>query len=145
MLLQIYIFFGIFHTSLTNYALELTWSHQENDNTAVINDEGYTTMIANANIGYIHVEDQATYRIIGDLYLLGTANGKSAWFPYGPKFNYDANAGEYYIDVYFKGYNVDSNAEDGYGYFTQGLSFRCLCRQGPLLHRPLSLWQGQLQ
>ncbi len=94
------------------------WSHQENDNTAVINNEGYTTMIANANIGYIHVEDQATYRIIGDLYLLGTANGKSAWFPYGPKFSYDANAGEYYIDVYFKGYNDDPNAEDGYGYFS---------------------------
>ena len=94
------------------------WSHQENDNTAVINNEGYTTMIANANIGYIHIENQATYRIIGDLYLLGTANGKSAWFPYGPKFTYDANAGEYYIDVYFKGYNDDPNAEDGYGYFS---------------------------
>lgn len=94
------------------------WSHQENDNTAVINNVGETTMIANANIGYIHVEGQATYEIIGDLYLLGTANGRSAWVPYGPQFSYDANAEEYYIDVYFKGYNDDTNAEDGYGYFS---------------------------
>ena len=84
------------------------WAHQENDNTRVISDIGETTVTASAALGqYLSVVNvSATYEIIGDLYLLGTANGKSAWFPHGPKFSYDADAREYYIDVYFKGYNV---------------------------------------
>lgn len=36
------------------------------------------------------------------LYLLGTANG-GEWHTYGPRFNYDNDTKEYYIDVYFKG------------------------------------------
>lgn len=40
---------------------------------------------------------------VGPLYLLGTANGKEIWLPYGPRFNYDPNEGQYYLDVYFKG------------------------------------------
>lgn len=36
------------------------------------------------------------------LYLLGTANG-GEWHAYGPRFNYDNETKEYYIDVYFKG------------------------------------------
>ena len=54
------------------------------------------------------------------LYLLGTANGKE-FLPYGPRFNYDTNNQEYYIDVYFKGANeFGGNTDDAYGYF-------CIC------------------
>jgi hypothetical protein len=94
------------------------WATQENDNTAVITQDGITTVTANANLGYIHVEGQANYEIIGDLYLLGTANGETGWHPYGPKFTYDADNEEYYIDVYFKGGNDDPNADPAYGYFS---------------------------
>ncbi len=37
------------------------------------------------------------------LWLLGTANGNETWHTYGPRFNYDDETDEYYIDVYFKG------------------------------------------
>lgn len=93
------------------------WATQENDNTAVITNEGYTTVTANANIGYIHVEGAATYEIVGDLYLLGTANGQTGWHTYGPKFTYDSQNEEYYIDVYFKGGNDDPNTEQDKGFF----------------------------
>lgn len=39
---------------------------------------------------------------ITPLYLIGTANG-GEWHPYGPRFDYDEDTDEYYIDVYFKG------------------------------------------
>ena len=94
------------------------WATQENDNTRVITNVGETTVTASATLGYITVPGQAVYEILGDLYLLGTANGRSKWVPYGPQFTYDADADEYYIDVYFKGYNDDANADDGYGYFS---------------------------
>ena len=94
------------------------WATQEDDNTRVITNVGETTVTASATLGYITVPGQAVYEILGDLYLLGTANGRSKWVPYGPQFTYDADADEYYIDVYFKGYNDDANADDGYGYFS---------------------------
>ncbi len=51
------------------------------------------------------------------LYLLGSANGKE-FLPYGPRFNYDNNNQEYYIDVYFKGANeFGGNSDDAYGFF----------------------------
>lgn len=93
------------------------WATQENDNTAVITQEGITTVKANTNLGYIHVEGQADYEIIGDLYLLGTANGLDSWQPYGPQFTYDANTETYSLDVYFTGLNVTAS-EEGYGYFS---------------------------
>lgn len=88
------------------------------DNTHTITHDGITTVTGQSKIGYITATGTADYEIIGDLYLLGTANGKESWLPYGPQFTYDANAEEYYIDVYFKGDNDDENAEDGYGYFS---------------------------
>ncbi len=60
------------------------------------------------------------YFIPEDLYLLGTALGKS-WAPYGPKFTYDYNNEYYYIDVYFKGIRQGLNWTDGddrNGYFS---------------------------
>lgn len=53
-----------------------------------------------------------------DLYLLGTAMGRTGWVASGPKFNYDAVNEEYYLDVYFKGGNADQNADQAYGYFS---------------------------
>lgn len=58
------------------------------------------------------------YETEPDLYLLGTANGKTGWLPNGPKFNYDPVAEEYYLDVYFKGGNDDPNVDPAYGYFS---------------------------
>lgn len=55
-----------------------------------------------------------------DLYLLGTALGKS-WAPYGPKFKFDNVTQTYYIDVYFKGIRQGlnwTNGDDRYGYFS---------------------------
>ena len=37
------------------------------------------------------------------LWLLGTANGETQWHTYGPRFNYNNDTDEYYIDVYFTG------------------------------------------
>ena len=53
------------------------------------------------------------------LYLLGTANGNETWLPYGPRFNYDPDAQQYYLDVYFKGTgNYGDQTGDSNGYFS---------------------------
>lgn len=56
---------------------------------------------------------------ISPLWLLGTANGETAWHTYGPRFNYNEDTDEYYIDVYFKGIGQYGDTEncDDYGYF----------------------------
>lgn len=53
------------------------------------------------------------------LWLLGTANGETQWHTYGPRFNYNDQTDEYYIDVYFKGIGQYGDTEncDEYGYF----------------------------
>ena len=54
------------------------------------------------------------------LWLLGTANGNETWHTYGPRFNYDDETDEYYIDVYFKGvgnYGDTDATSDNHGYF----------------------------
>lgn len=51
------------------------------------------------------------------LYLIGTANG-GEWHTYGPRFNYDNETKEYYIDVYFKGTgDYGTNTGDDWGEF----------------------------
>ena len=47
------------------------------------------------------------------LFLLGTANGETEWHPYGPRFNYDPNENQYYLDVYFKGTSGDYSDYNG--------------------------------
>ena len=88
-----------------------------NDNTHTITHDDITTVTGQSKIGYITATGTADYEIIGDLYLLGTANG-GYWAPTGPQFTYDADAEEYYIDVYFKGGNVDQGVDPAYGYFS---------------------------
>ena len=56
------------------------------------------------------------------LYLLGTDNG-SDWHSYGPRFNYDDETDEYYIDVYYKG-NGNYGDPDGYAYGEFSVSWR---------------------
>ncbi len=56
------------------------------------------------------------------LYLLGTDNG-SAWHSYGPRFNYDDETDEYYIDVYYKG-NGNYGDPDGYAYGEFSVTWR---------------------
>ncbi len=56
------------------------------------------------------------------LYLLGTDNG-SEWHSYGPRFNYDDETDEYYIDVYYKG-NGNYGDPDGYAYGEFSVTWR---------------------
>lgn len=93
------------------------WATNEHDNTRVISDYDVTTITANVNLGYIKKEGNASYEVISDLYLLGTANGMNSWQPYGPQFTYDANTETYSLDVYFTGLNVNA-ADEGFGYFS---------------------------
>ena len=93
------------------------WASQDGDNTAVIQSEGNVTVKAKLDLGYIHVEGEATYDAISDLYILGTANGQNAWQPYGPQFTYDPSTQMYTMDVYFSGTNVTA-ADEGFGYFS---------------------------
>jgi len=58
------------------------------------------------------------YETEPDLYLLGTAMGRTSWVASGPKFGYDAVNEQYYLDVYFKGGNDDAGADQAYGYFS---------------------------
>ena len=58
----------------------------------------------------------ANFEAAHDLYLLGTANGRTSWIPSGPKFTFDGQ--KYYIDVYFKGGNDDPQTDPAYGYFS---------------------------
>ncbi len=103
-----------FYYTTDNWA---TPDHQANSSTCEISEYGVTTIIANVNLGYIKKEDNASYEVISDLYLLGTANGLNSWQPYGPKFTYDANTQTYSLDVYFTGLNVTA-ADEGFGYFS---------------------------
>ena len=66
--------------------------------------------------GNVHIV--ATFEPYNDLYLLGTAMGRTDWCPSGPKFNFDATNNEYYLDVYFKGGNNDANVDQAFGYFS---------------------------
>ncbi len=57
---------------------------------------------------------------VPDLYLLGSHNGQD-WHSYGPKFEYDSDNSEWYIDVYYKGtgsYSPSGNTDNAYGYFS---------------------------
>ncbi len=97
------------------------WASQDGDNTAVIENEGNITVKARLDLGYIHVEGEATYDAISDLYILGTVMGRRYWAPSGPKFTYDAVNEEYYIDVYFRGGENTLPPYDEYqsfGYFS---------------------------
>ena len=48
-----------------------------------------------------------------NLFLLGTAMGRTSWVPAGPELSYDPENECYYIDAYFKGVGNDK-----YGYFS---------------------------
>lgn len=71
-------------------------------------------------IGDVHI--QANFRPYDNLYLLGTAMGRTSWVPAGPKFDYDPVNDEYYLDVYFKGgfYNNPNQSDEDYyrGFFS---------------------------
>lgn len=91
------------------------WGATTSDNTHTITHDGTTTVTGQSKIGYITATGTADYEIVGDLYLLGTANGGS-WAPTGPKFTFDGE--NYYLDVYFKGGNVGQDVDPAYGYFS---------------------------
>lgn len=80
-------------------------------------DGNYTFTMPDANVT---ITATFIYENGAPLYLLGTANGNETWLPYGPRFNYDPNEGQYYLDVYFKGVGEYGDTEnyDQYGYFS---------------------------
>lgn len=80
-------------------------------------DGNYTFTMPDANVT---ITATFIYENGAPLYLLGTANGNETWLPYGPRFNYDPNRGQYYLDVYFKGVGEYGDTEnyDQYGYFS---------------------------
>ena len=65
-----------------------------------------------------NVNIMAAFEPSTDLYLLGTAMGRTSWVPAGPRFNYDVNNEQYYLDVYFKGGNSNHEVDQAYGYFS---------------------------
>ena len=65
-----------------------------------------------------NVNIMAAFEPSTDLYLLGTAMGRTSWVPAGPRFNYDVNNEQYYLDVYFKGGNSNNEVDQAFGYFS---------------------------
>jgi hypothetical protein len=62
-----------------------------------------------------------TAKFYTQLFLLGTAMGRTSWCPSGPEFNFDAVNDQYYLDVYFKGigtHGVNEQGADTCGYFS---------------------------
>lgn len=65
-----------------------------------------------------NVNIMAAFEPSTDLYLIGTAMGRTSWVPAGPRFNYDVNNEQYYLDVYFKGGNSNNEVDQAFGYFS---------------------------
>ncbi len=65
-----------------------------------------------------NVNIMAAFEPSTDLYLIGTAMGRTSWVPAGPRFNYDVNNEQYYLDVYFKGGNSNNDVDQAFGYFS---------------------------
>lgn len=104
----------------------------------VINEVKVTNPLTGENVPFEMIDDQTSgglrYRLTmpannvhiqaifypyDELFLLGTANGKTGWVPNGPKFEYDPVENVYYLKVYFKGIrNVDGQNDDTNGYFS---------------------------
>ena len=66
-------------------------------------------------VGNVHI----TAKFYKNLFLLGTAMGRTGWCAAGPEFTFDAVNDQYYLDVYFKGIRgVSGMSDDEYGYFS---------------------------
>lgn len=85
-------------------------------NTVATSDAGnsYTFVMPDADVTIT----ANFYESVTGLYLLGTAMGRTSWVPAGPRFNYDVNNEQYYLDVYFKGGNSNNEVDQAYGYFS---------------------------
>ena len=86
-----------------------------------------TTLVpdANGNYSFTMPDNEVTITAYfydntkSPLWLLGTANGNETWHTYGPRFNYNDETDEYYIDVYFKGTgNYGSQEGEAFGRFS---------------------------
>lgn len=106
------------------------WGWTISEVVVINNDTGETTTItpvattdAGNSYTFIMPEGNVTvearfYESMPSLYLLGTAMGRTSWVPAGPRFNYNPNTEEYYLEVYYKGGNDDANSDQAYGYFS---------------------------
>lgn len=85
-------------------------------NTVATSDAGnsYTFVMPDADVTIT----ANFYESVTGLYLLGTAMGRTSWVPAGPRFNYDVNNEQYYLDVYFKGGNSNNDVDQAFGYFS---------------------------
>lgn len=87
-----------------------------------LDSNGVITIIEpdeNGNYSFTMPGNDVTIKanLLSPLYLIGTANG-GEWHPYGPRFNYNNDTDEYYIDVYFKGTgNYGDQTGDNWGEF----------------------------
>lgn len=78
------------------------------------NDAGNTYTFT-MPVGNVHI----TAKFYENLFLLGTAMGRTGWCASGPEFTFDPVNDQYYIDVYFKGIRgVNGMDDDEYGYFS---------------------------
>lgn len=78
------------------------------------NDAGNTYTFT-MPVGNVHI----TAKFYENLFLLGTAMGRTGWCASGPEFTFDPVNDQYYIDVYFKGIrDVNGMNDDEYGYFS---------------------------
>ena len=80
---------------------------------------------ANGNYSFTMPDEEVTITAYfydntkSPLWLLGTANGNETWHTYGPRFNYNDETDEYYIDVYFKGTgNYGGQEGEAFGRFS---------------------------
>ena len=85
-------YFELSYVTVTINGVETTLAPDANGNyTFTMPDEPVTIT------AYFYDDERAK------LWLLGTANGETQWHTYGPRFNYNDETKEYYIDVYFRG------------------------------------------
>ena len=87
----------------------VTLTLDPNNSNAAGNTYDFTMPVGNVKI---------TAKFYTPLFLLGTAMGRTSWCPSGPEFDFDPENDQYYLDVYFKGGNVDQNVDQDYGYFS---------------------------
>ena len=113
------------------FTVNTNWGWRINEVTAVNTTTGEAvplTMLSTADdsnsysfvmpAGNVHIVAKF-YESEPDLFLLGTAMGRTNWVPAGPRFKFNPTSQEYYLDVYFKGIrDVNGMSDDEYGYFS---------------------------
>ena len=108
--------------STVNFEVHTNWGYRISSVTAVNSTTGETvdlTLTGSSDAGNNYTftmpvgEVYITAKFYQNLFLLGTAMGRTTWCAAGPEFTFDESNDEYYLDVYFKG----MSASDPYNLF----------------------------